>query len=147
LLEGILVLATSNFLKFTLGLYSTHPLITFVQWECKQSPVNLLRTNWAGIMNSLSGHHQQVLLIHSYCLQLVLFPDVIMVRWKDIIYLIFNNSFAFISYFWWYLLRYLVSTGGDGTVCFWKWDLATLAFEWVLKMPTAELSGVLKNLS
>jgi len=25
--------------------------------------------------------------------------------------------------------RYLVSTGGDGTVCFWKWDLATLAFE------------------
>lgn len=25
--------------------------------------------------------------------------------------------------------RYLVSTGGDGTVCFWKWDLATLKFE------------------
>ncbi|XP_073258237.1 PH-interacting protein-like [Porites lutea] len=25
--------------------------------------------------------------------------------------------------------RYLVSTGGDGTVCFWKWDLSTLKFE------------------
>lgn len=25
--------------------------------------------------------------------------------------------------------RYLVSTGGDGTVCFWKWDLATLTFD------------------
>lgn len=25
--------------------------------------------------------------------------------------------------------RYLVSTGGDGTVCFWKWDLGTLTFD------------------
>lgn len=25
--------------------------------------------------------------------------------------------------------RYLVSTGGDGTICFWKWDLATLTFK------------------
>ncbi|KAL9968709.1 hypothetical protein ACROYT_G020827 [Oculina patagonica] len=25
--------------------------------------------------------------------------------------------------------RYLMSTGGDGTVCFWKWDLATLTFD------------------
>ena len=27
--------------------------------------------------------------------------------------------------------RYLMSTGGDGTVCFWKWDIATNKFEYV----------------
>lgn len=30
--------------------------------------------------------------------------------------------------------RYMVSTGADGTVCFWQWDLESLKFRWVICM-------------
>lgn len=50
---------------------------------------------------------------------------------------VYNHFFFNLLLF--FLLRYLMSTGGDGTVCFWKWDLATLTFEWVYQTPLDEL--------
>jgi len=40
---------------------------------------------------------------------------------------LFSDWFIYLLFDW--LSRYLMSTGADGTVCFWKWNEKDLSFE------------------
>lgn len=33
-------------------------------------------------------------------------------------------------------VRYMVSTGADGTVCFWQWDMDSMKFKYVSELQT-----------